>query len=220
ITDIRKANEEKVKLEDQLIQAQKMESIGRLAGGIAHDFNNILVGVMGYAELLKMKHPDDSSDEGEAAGIILNGAERASDLTKQLLGFARGGKYNPVPLKINEVIKDTVRVSEKIFEKKITVKFDFEKKNNTIDADKNQLDQILTNLIINAKDAMPLGGELSFKTENVYLDEEYVKIHPYFKPGNYVKLSVTDSGTGMTQDIKESIFEPFFTTKGEGKGTG
>ncbi len=220
ITEEEKAKKERKNLENQLIQSQKMESIGKLAGGIAHDFNNILVGVMGYAEMLKMQYPDDSTEEGRAADIIFSGAERASDLTRQLLGFARGGKYNPVPLKLNKVIKDTVRVSEKIFEKKITVKYDFDKKINTIEADENQLDQVLTNLIINAKDAMPKGGDLIFKTENIYLDEEYVKIHHYFKRGYYVKLSVSDTGIGMTQDIKESIFEPFFTTKGKGKGTG
>ncbi len=220
VTDRNKAEEEKKKLEEQLFQSQKMESIGRLAGGVAHDFNNILVSIMGYAELLKHKFNNASSFEGEAADIIFQGAKRAGNLTKQLLGFARGGKYNIVPLKINDVIEDTVKVSEKMFEKNITVQYDFEMDINTIEADKNQLNQILTNLIINAKDAMPTGGVLFFKTENIYIDDKYVKQFPYFNSGDYVKISVTDSGIGMTQKVKENIFEPFFTTKGEGKGTG
>ncbi len=211
---------ERKQLEEQLFQAQKMESLGRLAGGVAHDFNNILTTILGYAELPKLTFPDSSNEEGEAADMIIKGAERASDLIIQLLGFARGGKYNPVPLNINEVIKDIVKVSEKIFEKNIRVSFGFEKDIHTIDADKNQLDQILTNLFINARDAMPKGGELLVKTENVSMDEELVKRTPEIIPGNYVKISVTDTGTGMTKDIRDHVFEPFFTTKGKGKGTG
>ncbi|MFC1554553.1 PAS domain S-box protein [candidate division KSB1 bacterium] len=220
ITEKKKVEIDKNKLEEQLIHSQKMESIGRLAGGIAHDFNNILVGIMGYSELLKLKFPETNSTVGEAANIILQGAERAADLTKQLLGFARGGKYNPVPLNINREIEDTMKVSEKIFEKNIKIEFDFNESIDPINADRNQINQVLTNLMINAKDAMPNGGELIFKTENVNVEKNYVKIFPEFLPGNYVKISVTDTGTGMTKDIKDHIFEPFFTTKGEGKGTG
>jgi len=220
ITDQKNAELERRKLEEQLFQSQKMESIGRLAGGIAHDFNNILASIMGYAELLKIKFGDTSTSEGHAAEIILKSAQRASDLTGQLLGFARGGKYNPVPLIINDVIEEAIHVSEKIFEKNIKVTFDFEKKINTIEADKNQIDQVLTNIIINAKDAMPNGGELIFKTENVYLDEEYTCKFQELRPGNYVEILVTDTGMGMPRSIKDRIFEPFFTTKGAGRGTG
>jgi PAS domain S-box-containing protein len=220
ITDQKNTEIERKKLEEQLFQSQKMESIGRLAGGIAHDFNNILASIMGYAELLKIKFGDTSTSEGHAAEIILKSAERASDLTGQLLGFARGGKYNPVPLKINDIIEEAIHVSEKIFEKNIKVTFDFEKKINTIEADKNQIDQVLTNIIINAKDAMPNGGELIFKTENVYIDEEYTDKFQEMRPGNYIKIVVTDTGMGMPRSIKDRIFEPFFTTKGAGRGTG
>jgi PAS domain S-box-containing protein len=216
----KKAEKERRKLEEQLFQAQKMESIGRLAGGIAHDFNNILTSIMGYAELLKLKFTDTSARERQAADIIIKSTERASDLTRQLLAFARGGKYNPVPLIINDLIKQTINVSEKIFEKNIKVKYDLEKKLNPIEADKNQLDQVLTNIIINAKDAMPNGGELIFKTWNVYLDEEYTSKFQELKPGNYVKISIIDTGMGMPRSIKDHIFEPFFTTKGAGRGTG
>ncbi|MFC1477162.1 ATP-binding protein, partial [candidate division KSB1 bacterium] len=220
ISERKKAEEEKKKLEEQLFHAQKMESIGRLAGGIAHDFNNILTSIMGYAELLKMRFSETDSDEGEAADVILKGAERAADLTKQLLGFARGGKFNPVPISMNTVLKESVQVSEKIFEKNINVTFDLEENISAVEADKNQLNQIFTNLFINAKDAMPTGGVLTLKTENIYLNEEYTRQLPEFQPGNYVKISVTDTGIGMPPQVKNHIFEPFYTTKGEGKGTG
>lgn len=220
ITDRKKAEEEAKKLQEQLIQAQKMESIGRLAGGIAHDFNNILVSIMGYAELLKMKFNDPSTNENQVVDVIIQEAVRAADLTKQLLGFARGGKYNPIPLNINSAIEDTVRVLEKIFEKNIKVEYDFENNVNTIEADENQMSQVLTNIIINAKDAMPHGGKLIFKTENVYFDEEYTKINPEVKSGVYVKISITDTGTGMTKEVKNSMFEPFYSTKGKGTGLG
>lgn len=197
-----------------------MESIGRLAGGIAHDFNNILTGIMGYAEMLKMQFEDSTTSEGKAVDVILRSAERAADLTQQLLGFARGGKYNPVPIKINDVIKETINVSEKIFEKNIRVNYEFEENINTVEADKNQMGQVLTNIIINAKDSMPNGGEIIFKTENIYIDEEYVSEYPKIKVGNHVKISITDTGIGMPKEVKDHIFEPFYTTKGKGTGLG
>jgi PAS domain S-box-containing protein len=216
----KKAEDEKRKLEEQLFQAQKMESIGRLAGGVAHDFNNILTSIMGYAELLKLKFANTSGREKKAADIIIKSSERASDLTQQLLAFARGGKYNPVPLTVNDLIKQTINVSEKIFEKNIEVKYHLEEKLKPIEADRNQLDQVLTNIIINAKDAMPNGGELSFKTANVYLGEEYTGKFQELKPGDYVEIAITDTGIGMPRSVKDRIFEPFFTTKGAGCGTG
>jgi len=220
ITARKKAEEEKENLQEQLFQSQKMESIGRLAGGIAHDFNNILTGIMGYAELLKMTFRDLSTLEGEAADVILKNAERATDLTKQLLGFARKGKYNPLPLNINDLIRDTVIISEKIFEKNIKVNFDLTKNVNIIEADKIQIDQVLTNIFINAKDAMPMGGDITVKTENVYIDEEFAKKYPELESGKFVKISIADTGIGIPDEVRKHIFEPFFTTKGLGKGTG
>jgi len=220
ITENKRAEEEKKNLQEQLFHAQKMESIGRLAGGIAHDFNNILTGIMGYAELLKMQFPDTTSSVGQAADVILGGAERAANLSKQLLGFARSGKYNPVPLKINKIIRDTVKVSEKIFEKNIKVKYEFDENIKTIEADRHQLDQIFTNLIINAKDAMPNGGELILRTENLYFDKVFIKSKPDIVPVYYIKVTVADDGFGMSKEVCEHVFEPFFTTKEEGKGTG
>ncbi len=220
ITEGRQAEEDKKILETQLYQAQKMESIGRLAGGIAHDFNNILVGIMGFAEMLKMKHQDLSTFEGKAASTILSSAERAADLTNQILGFARGGKYNPVILNINESIKNTIEVTEKIFEKNIRIQFDFEENIKPIEADQNQIRQVFNNLFINAKEAMPEGGILTLKTENTDFDSKYAKNHPDISTGKYIKISVADSGKGMTKEICDRIFEPFFSTKSVGKSSG
>lgn len=220
ITERVKAEEEKKRLELQFFQAQKMESIGLLAGGIAHDFNNVLTGIMGYAEVLKARFNDSSSTEGKAADVILRGAERASNLTQQLLGFARGGRYNPVPLNINNVIKDSIKMFENIFEKNITVEFDFDEQIKTIEADKNQIDQVITNIILNSRDAMPHGGILTFKTENDLIDNDNLGRELNIGLDEYVKISISDSGVGIPDDIKNKIFDPFFSTKGTGKGTG
>ena len=218
---IHKKAERKLKeLEKQLFHAQKMESIGRLAGGIAHDFNNILTSIMGFSELLKRKFQDLDTLEGKASHTIFNAAQRAANLTSQLLGFARGGKYNPKPLNINKIIIEIVKISENIFEKNVKIKYELEDNIHTIEADRNQLDQVFTNMAINSKDAMPDGGELIFKTENVFIDEEYSSRFPDFKTGNYVKVSMTDSGKGMKKEVKDRIFEPFFTTKEKGTGLG
>jgi PAS domain S-box-containing protein len=220
ITGRREIEEEKNKLEEQLFQAQKMESIGRLAGGIAHDFNNTLTGIMGYAELLHLKFKDSDTTEAKATKVILKNARRSAALVKQLLGFSRKGDHDPRPLNINDLIKETVKVSEKIFEKNINVIYDLENEISSINADKNQVHQVLTNLFINAKDAMPGGGELTIRTENGFIDKNSAHFYPDITPGRYVKITVTDTGTGIPKDIKNHIFEPFFTTKEEGKGTG
>ncbi len=220
ITEKINADEQKKNLEEQLFQAQKMESIGRLAGGIAHDFNNILSTIMGYAELLNLKLNKSSSLQKKSISTILKSTKKASSLIKKLLGFARSGKSNPVPLFLNDLIQDILCVSEKIFEKKIRVLYDLNDYLNIIEADKNQLDQVFTNLIINARDAMPEGGVLTFKTENVVVKNGYKQRYSGHKPGSYAKVSVSDTGTGMSKKIVKKIFEPFFTTKEEGKGTG
>jgi len=220
ISHRKRAEAERKKLEEQLFQSQKMESIGRLAGGIAHDFNNILTGIMGYAELLKLKYQTTGTTEGMAAEVIFKNTERAAHLTKQLLGFARKGKYNPLPLNLNEMVKETLIVSDKIFEKNIKVTFNFEKDIFPVDADKIQIEQVITNIIINAKDAMPAGGKLIFSTENIFVYEDKSDMFPELKPGRYVKLSITDTGIGIPEEIKTNIFEPFFTTKGMKNGTG
>ena len=146
ITERKKAEEERKLLEEQLFQAQKMESIGRFAGGIAHDFSNILAVIMGYADLLKIKFNDITTSEGKAVDKILKNAKRSKELISRLLGFARRGKYNPMPLAINTLIKDTIEVSENIFENNIELKYDFDNNIKIIKGDRNQLDQVLTNL--------------------------------------------------------------------------
>ncbi len=216
-----KVEKEKQQLQEQLFHSQKMESIDRLAGGIAHEFNNLLTSIMGYAEMLKEKYKDETELEGRAADIICRNSSIAQELTRRLLGFARSGKYNPVPLNLNDVIRETLSVSGKIFEKNIKTNYDLDIHIHSVDADKNQIIQVLTNLIINAKDAMPGGGEITFKTENVFIDNTPDSLYPgIIEPGHYVKLSVSDTGIGMTEEIKECIFEPFFTTKQKSKGTG
>ncbi len=220
ITKRREAEEKNKKLQEQLFHAQKMESIGRLAGGIAHDFNNILTGMMGYTELLKARL--DTTDEYKinAVNAILRGSEKAADLTKQLLGFARKGKFNSVPVNINSAIKDSIRVCEKIFDKNINLKFKFDRNLKSVEADRTQIDQVFTNLAINSKDAMPDGGSLIFKTENVSLNGHSNKNIPKNFKGDFVKISVSDTGLGIPDSYKNKIFDPFFTTKEEGKGTG
>lgn len=209
-----------MQLKEELLQSQKLEEIGKFASSMVHDFNSILTNIMIYAKMLKMKHPDSLISEGEAINVILTEAERATNITHQLLNFARKTEYNPIPLNINNIIIDTIKISEKSFGKKIDVQYNFEDKINTIKADKNQIQLLLMNLIVNAKDAMPLGGKLVFETENIYIGEENVNIYENLQPGKYVKVSVIDTGIGMTKEIKEKIFDPFFTTKEIGKGSG
>ena len=220
ITEIKNAELDNKKLEEQLFQAQKMESLGRLAGGIAHDFNNILSIIMGYADVLKQKLGDISTYEGKAADTIFRNVKRASDLSKQLLTLSRNVKYELIPIDINKEVLSTVRISEKIFEKNITVTFDMKKGVIPVEADGNKIGQVITNLIINAKDAMPHGGELTIKTELHNLDEANAKSLPDLTPGPYVAISVTDTGDGMDTSVKEQVFEPFFTNKSKGLGLG
>jgi PAS domain S-box-containing protein len=220
ITEKKKAKLERAQLEEQLYQAQKMESIGRLAGGIAHDFNNILGSIMAHSEMLKMRFDGKNSFEGKSIESILRGVERAADLTKHLLGFARGGKYNPQPISLNETISEVLGLSEKVFEKNLTMKLFLDNKLKNIEADQGQISQVLTNIVINAKDAMPDGGDLSIRTENVFVDDEYIRKYPEFKSGNYVKITVSDTGIGMEESVKNRIFEPFYSTKEKGTGLG
>lgn len=217
----KKIEEEKQQLQEQLFQSQKLESLGRLAGGIAHDFNNLLTGIMGYAELLKMQHYDKQRIESRAADTIYKNSVAAQELTRQLLSFGRKGKYNPLPLNLNNVIKETVNVLEKIFEKNIKINWDLDQHIKSFDGDENQIIQVLTNLIINAKDAMPKGGEITFKTGNINISEANASLYPkIIKPGQYVRLIISDTGIGMTKETREHIFEPFFTTKEKGSGLG
>ena len=210
---------EKAELERQLQTAQRMEAVGTLAGGIAHDFNNALTGVIGFAEMLKMKIEGNEHALSDLDQIF-RGAERASVLTRQLLTFARRQINEPVNLDLNTVIANILKLVTKIVGEHIEIRTSLSKSLPTIRADVGQIEQVLMNLVLNARDAMPGGGQLLVETGLTDLGPEYVRHHPYMKPGSYVVLTVSDTGFGMDQNTQERAFEPFFTTKGLEKGTG
>ncbi len=205
------------KLETQLQQTQKMEAIGTLAGGIAHDFNNLLMGMQGHVSLMQMGKDASHADFEHLKGIEDN-VKSAADLTKQLLGFARGGKYEVKPTDLNELLKKSSEMFGRT-KKEIKIHRKSQKKIWAVEVDQQQIEQALLNLYVNAWQAMPGGGELYLETKNVTLDENDVK--PYgVEPGRYVKISVADTGIGMNKATQQRIFDPFFTTKEMGRGTG
>ncbi len=206
-------------LEEQLRQAAKMEAIGRLAGGIAHDFNNLLTGILGYSNLLKMNSsPGDSVHD--AARTIEKAAERATELTQQLLGFARRGKHQIIPVDIHNTIKEVASLLDRTIGRNIRIKLKLQAGDRFIKGDPVQMQQVLLNLGINARDAMPRGGELTFETRVTKLSSED-NISDYdVAPGRCIVITVRDTGIGITKEIQERIFEPFFTTKKQGEGTG
>jgi PAS domain S-box-containing protein len=206
-------------LEEQLHQAQKMEAIGQLAGGVAHDFNNILQGMVGYSSLLLDRLPEHDETH-EFAEEILQGAERAAGLTRQLLAFSRRQTLEMEDLELAEVVHGLTKMIRRLIGENIEVAVMDGRGLGMVHADRGQMEQVLLNLSINARDAMPEGGALTIGTENVALDSEYCNLHTWASPGRYVLLSVTDTGCGMDARTQARIFEPFFTTKALGKGTG
>lgn len=210
---------ERKRLQQQLFQAQKMESIGTLAGGIAHDFNNLLSGILGYASLAKTRttrtHPTYNYID-----TIERSAIRASELTAQLLAFARGGKYETKSRSLNNIVKEALKIIGRTLDKSIEIEVHSYEPLPMIEADAGQLEQVVINLCINARDAMPDGGKLVIETDVVDITEDYVQMHMGSKPGLYVLLSLTDNGVGMDKATLQKVFEPFFTTKEQGKGTG
>lgn len=219
ITERKRAEEDRGKLEAQLLQAQKMEAIGQLAGGIAHDFNNLLTAVIGYGNLLKS---EISADARLTSYItqILSAAERAATLTNDLLTFSRKQIINPRPVDLNKLIKEMHKLLSRIIGEDIELSTVLSDKELNTMADSAQIDQVLMNLATNARDAMPKGGNLIISTDYIQLDNEFISAHGYGKPGPYAVLSFEDTGTGIDENTKKRIFEPFFTTKGVGKGTG
>ncbi len=217
ISERKRADREKKKLEGQLIQAQKMKAIGTLAGGIAHDFNNLLMGILGNASLMLV-----DMDSGHAGYEHLKNIEQyvqnGVDLTRQLLGFAMGGKYEVKPTDLNELVKKSARMFGRA-KKEIRIHGKYQKDIWTVDVDRGQLEQVLLNLYVNAWQAMPAGGDLFLQTRNTVLKED--EVSPYvLKPGQYVQISVTDNGVGMDPMTRERVFDPFFSTKTPGRGTG
>jgi PAS domain S-box-containing protein len=210
---------EQKKLEEQLLQSQKMESIGNLAGGIAHDFNNLLGGIMGYASFAKKKiSPQDPLYHSITS--IERSAGQAAELTRQLLGFARRGKYQVKPINCNALIQDLVQFLSRTISKQITLETDLDPNLDLVEGDETQLQQSLINICLNARDAMPSGGILKIMTRNQGPPDEVMDQPVGRKLGNYVKVIISDSGIGMTPEVQSQIFEPFFTTKEPGRGTG
>ncbi len=210
---------ERKRLEEQLRQAQKMEAVGQLAGGIAHDFNNILTAIIGYGNIALMKIPEVDPVR-TYLGQMLVAAERAAALTKSLLAFSRKQIINPRPVSVNVIIERVEKLLHRSIGEDIELKTSLTEKETTVLADSGQIEQILINLAMNARDAMPNGGNLIIETGRAEIDDHYIKSHGYGKRGTYVLISVTDSGEGMDKKTRERIFEPFFTTKEVGKGTG
>jgi signal transduction histidine kinase/ActR/RegA family two-component response regulator len=216
-TERKRAEEERKELAVQLQQAQKMEAVGTLAGGIAHDFNNLLMGIQGRVSLMLMDLDSDHPYFTHVSGIE-NAVKRGADLTKQLLGFARGGKYEVRPTNLNDLVEKSSEMLSRA-KKEMRIHRKYEKDIWTVEVDRGQIEQVLVNLYVNAWQAMPAGGDLYLETKNVRLDEKYTR--PFnVGPGNYVKICATDTGVGMEEATRQRVFEPFFTTKEMGGGTG
>jgi PAS domain S-box-containing protein len=219
ITERKRLDKEKADLQSQLLHAQKMESVGRLAGGIAHDFNNMLHVITGFADLLVRKLPGDSQ-LSSYVNEIQRAAGRAQDVTRQLLAFSRRQMISPVPSDLNSLVARMSGGLSRLIGEDVELRVEGAEGLWGVSVDPTQIDQILLNLAVNARDAMPDGGKMTIETTNVRLDETYCRRHATAKPGDYVLLAVSDNGIGMNKETLSRIFEPFFTTKEKGKGTG
>jgi len=219
ITERKSAEEALHRSEEQLRQALKMEAVGKLAGGVAHDFNNLLTAITGHSEMcLRRLTPENSLyrhvDQIKKAG------DRAAALTRQLLAFSRKQILQPEVLDLNHIVVEVSKMLQRLIGEDIDLLMGLAADLGKVKADPNQLEQVLMNLVVNARDAMPKGGKLTIETSNVNVDEEFSGRHVSVPPGNYVMLAVSDSGCGMNAQTQARIFEPFFTTKEVGKGTG
>jgi nitrogen-specific signal transduction histidine kinase/CheY-like chemotaxis protein len=210
---------ERRQLELQLRQAQKMEAVGRLAGGVAHDFNNLLMVIKGHTELLLNVLPP-AEQVARKIEQIDRSADRASALTRQLLAFSRRQVLQPQIINLNSIVQEMGKLLPRLIGEDVELLIHTDEQLGTVRADASQMEQVIMNLAVNARDAMPNGGKLVIETANLDLESSYTTMHPLMKPGPYIRLVVTDNGTGMDAETQSHIFEPFFTTKDKGKGTG
>jgi two-component system, cell cycle sensor histidine kinase and response regulator CckA len=220
ITDRKRAEEERAKLESQLRQAQKMQAIGQLAGGVAHDFNNILTVIVGFVTLVRMALDEHRPVDREHIDQLLAASRKAANLTHSLLAFSRKQRIDLRQQSINELVAGTGKLLERLLTEDIELRIDLAEREPTIMADVTQMDQVLINLVTNARDAMPRGGSLLIETGEAEIDDRFRRAYGFGEPGRYVVLTVSDNGIGMDEATVERIFEPFFTTKEVGKGTG
>ncbi|GEM_PF-494871 len=219
VAELNRSNEEREVLQKQLVQAQKMEAIGRLAGGIAHDFNNLLTVIAGYTDML-ITQSLPGSPEAEKLLHMRLASDRAAGLTRQLLAFGRRQVLEVRVLDLNEVVRNLEKMFSRLMTENVDLVTALTASPASVKADDNQIGQVLINLVVNARDAMLLGGKLTIETSNVLLDESYSLTHSEVEPGRYVVLAVSDTGTGMDAETQARIFDPFFTTKEKGVGTG
>ena len=217
--ETRQAYDELSRTKDQLSQAQKMEAIGQLAGGIAHDFNNLLTVIIGRSEILRSRLEGDAA-LGRHVELLRQTAYRAADLTRQLLAFSRKQILQPRALDLNALVTGIEKMLRRLIGEHIGFTTVLAPDLGAVRADPGQLEQVIMNLVVNARDAMPQGGRVTIETANVELDSAFVRSHPGSRPGSYVMLAVSDTGAGMDQATQMRLFEPFFTTKGPGRGTG
>jgi signal transduction histidine kinase len=219
ISDRILAEQQSEKLAQQLQQAMKMEAVGLLAGGVAHDFNNLLTGIGGYVDLIISDlNPGDPilSDLNE----IKRATQSATTLTSQLLAFSRKQLIEPKVLNLNKLISNLQKMLQRLIGEDIELSTKMFENLTSVRIDPGQFEQILVNLVVNARDAMPGGGKLTIETANINIDEDYCAVHPYVKTGRHVMLAVSDTGCGMSDEVKARLYEPFFTTKQKGRGTG
>lgn len=219
LTQKHKDEEDRKKLEQQFMQAQKMESIGRLAGGVAHDFNNLLTAIRGFTELILFE-PDLPENVRNMLGEIDKAGTSATSLTRQLLAFSRKQMFEPRAININELVLHLQKILTRLVGADVKLKMLLNEELGTCLADPGQIEQVLVNLVVNARDAMPKGGTIIIETANVFFDKSMAEQHDSIKPGEYLMIAVSDNGSGMDENTKKHLFEPFFTTKEQGKGTG
>jgi PAS domain S-box-containing protein len=211
---------EKQKFQQHLLQSQKMESVGVLAGGIAHDFNNILTAILGHTDLIRRFSVLDEK-AARSLSVIEDASRRAGRMISKLLGFARKSKYERTPINLNDVVYETIKLLEQVIDKSINLSVELDNRLPLIQGDVNQMEQVIMNFIVNARDAMPkTGGRIVIRTQSRLVVKGMTDVPPYVPPGEYVQISVSDNGTGIPEEIVHKIFEPFFTTKEQGKGTG